>query len=44
MIEIARPKFRLGTLVATPGALGALNEAGQTPRHFINRHVQGDWG
>ena len=44
MIEIAKPKFRLGQLVSTPGALDALTEAGQNPMHFISRHVVGDWG
>jgi hypothetical protein len=39
-----RPKFRLGQLVATPGALRALNDAGQEPLEFIQRHVSGDWG
>ncbi len=44
MIEIAKPKFRIGKLVATPGALAALSEAGQSPVEFVSRHVQGDWG
>lgn len=44
MIEIAKPKFRLGKLVATPGALDALTEAGQSPMDFLSRHVVGDWG
>ena len=44
MIELAKPKFRLGKLVATPGALDALTEAAQHPMHFISRHLQGDWG
>jgi hypothetical protein len=39
-----RPRFRLGQLVATPGALRALNDAGQEPLEFIQRHVTGDWG
>lgn len=39
-----RPKFPLGQVVATPGALKALNDSGQTPDFFLNRHVQGDWG
>jgi hypothetical protein len=30
--------------VATPGALAALEEAGQTPMEFLYRHVTGDWG
>lgn len=39
-----RPLFRLGQVVATPGALEALAEAGQTPNEFITRHVTGEWG
>lgn len=39
-----RPQFRLGQLVATPGALRALKDAGQDPLEFISRHVSGDWG
>jgi hypothetical protein len=41
---MAKPKFSLGQLVATPGALKALAEAGQSPAFFLDRHVQGDWG
>ncbi|MHB8954455.1 MAG: hypothetical protein ACYC4U_15905 [Pirellulaceae bacterium] len=37
-------KFTLGRLLATPGALAALDEAGQTPLEIISRHVSGDWG
>ena len=37
-------KFTLGQLVATPGALQALQEAGQSPAFFLDKHVQGDWG
>jgi hypothetical protein len=40
----ARPRFPLGQLVGTPGALRAIAEAGQTPLEFIQRHVTGDWG
>ena len=39
-----KPKFNLGRLLATPGALAALEEAGQTPLEFISRHARGDWG
>ena len=39
-----KPKFRLGQLVATPGALKALEEAGQSPAFFLDRHLAGDWG
>lgn len=38
------PKFPLGRTVATPGALAALAEAGQSPAEFLERHVSGDWG
>jgi hypothetical protein len=38
------PRFALGQVVATPGALAALEEAGQLPQEFLHRHVRGDWG
>jgi hypothetical protein len=38
------PRFRLGQVVATPGALDALLTAGQTPGPFLRRHLSGDWG
>ena len=44
MNTIHQPKFDLGQILATPGALEALRESGQTPGFFISRHVQGDWG
>ena len=37
-------KFPLGHIVATPAALKAIEDAGQTPDFFLDRHVQGDWG
>ena len=37
-------KFSLGRIVATPGALEALREAGQEAGEFLSRHVTGDWG
>ena len=40
----AKAKFPLGQLLATPGALDALAESGQSPAEFFVRHVQGDWG
>ena len=39
-----KPLFNLGQLVATPGALAALEKAGQGPLDFLSRHVHGDWG
>jgi len=38
------PKFLLGRIVATPGALEALEEADQNPFEFLERHEAGDWG
>jgi hypothetical protein len=37
-------RFQLGQIVATPGALRALEASGQTPDEFMRRHVEGDWG
>ena len=38
------PLFRLGQVVATPGALEALQAAGQDPLELLKRHQSGDWG
>jgi hypothetical protein len=37
-------KFSLGRVVATPGALRALQDAGQQAGELLARHVTGDWG
>jgi hypothetical protein len=37
-------RFPLGRVVATPGALRALEEANQNPFEFLARHQAGDWG
>jgi hypothetical protein len=37
-------RFQLGRIVATPGALEALAEAGQSAIEFLRRHQSGDWG
>ena len=39
-----KPLFTLGQVVATPGALAALEKAGQQPGDFLSGHVTGDWG
>ena len=36
--------FALGQIVATPGALQALQKAEQAPHAFLHRHGRGDWG
>ena len=38
------PRFPLGVTVATPGALAALEAAGQDPAELFSRHQSGDWG
>jgi hypothetical protein len=37
-------RFLFGQVAATPGALRALEEAGERPATFLNRHITGDWG
>jgi hypothetical protein len=44
MIRVNRPLFRLGRIVATPGALEALEKAGQQAWGLLAQHVQGQWG
>ena len=44
MIRSAQSKFQLGQLLATPGAVEALQSAGQDALAFIRRHSSGDWG
>ncbi len=46
MTDMNRPllKFPLGRIVATPGALKALEQANQNPFEFLERHQAGDWG
>jgi len=52
MVEVGRqkgrfivpPKFSLGRTVATPAALQAIEESGQTPDFFLDQHIQGNWG
>ena len=36
--------FSLGAVVATPGALEALERAGDMPEQYLGRHEKGDWG
>jgi hypothetical protein len=40
----AGPKFQLGQVVATPGALEVLQASNQSPAEFLDRHLRGDWG
>jgi hypothetical protein len=38
-----KAKFPLGQAVATPPAIQAMWESGQTPGFFLSRHATGDW-
>lgn len=38
------PKFPLGQVLATPGALEALATSGESPAQFLAQHVRGIWG
>ena len=37
-------QFGLGRLVATPGALNAMERSGEGPMNFLSRHARNDWG
>lgn len=41
---MTQPLFPLGKIVATPGAIKALQDAQQNPAVFLHRHRTGDWG
>ena len=44
MVAETKPLFDLGQVVATPRALAAMEEAGDSPSTFLRRHHVGDWG
>ncbi len=37
-------RFDLGQVRATPAALDAIHDSGQSPAFFLDRHAAGDWG
>jgi hypothetical protein len=43
-LEAQTPRFDLGPIVATPGALDALQRNGMTGLELLSRHARGDWG
>jgi hypothetical protein len=43
-VTTGSPRFSLGRVLAMPGALQALEESGQAPPYFLDRHARGDWG
>ena len=44
MVALKTPLFKPGKVVATPAALEALEQAGQSVWIFLARHLAGDWG
>ncbi len=42
--ESPHSSFRLGRVLATPGALEAIAASGEAPADFLARHVRLDWG
>ena len=42
--EGVRPRFSLGRVVATPGAISTMEQFGIDPGSLLARHVTGDWG
>ncbi len=44
VLIIPQGRFEPGQLVATPGALDALETAQTSPAELIGRHLSGDWG
>ncbi len=43
-VLIGSPKFSPGEIVATPGALSAMDAANCSPSSLLARHLTGDWG
>jgi hypothetical protein len=41
---VAGEKFQPGHILATPGALAALEASGEALFDYLSRHIQGDWG
>lgn len=44
MVDFTGPLFKLGQVVATPGALEALQASQQNPKEFLDKHITGNWG
>jgi hypothetical protein len=44
MIVLSDPLFELGRIVATPGALDALEKNNDTAMRYVMCHVMGNWG
>jgi hypothetical protein len=43
-VYVIAPRFTVGWILISPGALVALIESQEDPRGLVSRHMQGDWG
>jgi hypothetical protein len=43
-VQILIPRFRVGWMILSPGALVVLLEAQEDPKALVQRHMAGDWG
>ncbi len=43
-IAADRPRFQLGQILSTPGALKIMTDNDVDPLGLVQRHVRGDWG
>lgn len=44
MIQMSKPLFALGRVVATPGAIELMDQHGAAPSDLLDRHIRGDYG
>ena len=44
MIHLQNALFQLGEVVATPGAIEAMQSLNVTPQSLLQLHVSGNWG
>lgn len=44
MIQISKPLFNPGRILATPACLELFEQTGQSLWEFLSRHLAGDWG
>jgi hypothetical protein len=43
-MNVKKPLFKPGQILATPGCLQKLEEAGESFGELLQRHLAGDWG
>lgn len=43
-VSAGAPRFELGRLLSTPGAIALMQDSQVDPMSLLRRHVRGDWG